>query len=205
MLDSPGAESQPNRNSVAAPQMRPWQGPMPQRVCSLASRHETCLRKAPYETSSQRQTRVDSVATFLRCGSSAVAFLSARTNPSAPLSTRNQLLRCCCSSGGRQSGYLALKQRQFHAADTGWLPRAEHIRDRGLQQIVGSNKTIFDAAPKQRRQLQVGHQMISAREVVASHFPVLPALLESHRLELLACRSLQLASSQCRTGCRVSP
>ncbi len=125
------AESQPNRNSVAAPQMRPWQGPMPQRVCSLASRHETCSRKAPYETSSQRQTMVDSVASFFRCGSSAVAFLSARTNPSAPSSTRNQLLRCCLFSRRppvRLSGPQAtpVPRRRYRLAP----PRRTHPRPR---------------------------------------------------------------------------
>src|SRR5580692_2135991 len=30
------------RNSVAGPQTRPWQGPMPQRVCNLAERHDVC-------------------------------------------------------------------------------------------------------------------------------------------------------------------
>src|ERR1043166_7399565 len=31
---------QPNKNSTAPPQTLPWHGPMPQRVCSFASRHE---------------------------------------------------------------------------------------------------------------------------------------------------------------------
>jgi hypothetical protein len=31
----------PHRNSVAGPQIRPWHGPMPHRVCSLAWRHES--------------------------------------------------------------------------------------------------------------------------------------------------------------------
>src|SRR5580658_331394 len=34
-----------NRNCVAGPQTRPWHGPMPQRVCSLAARHERCCRR----------------------------------------------------------------------------------------------------------------------------------------------------------------
>src|SRR5579859_1103095 len=50
----------PYRNSAADPQMRPWQGPMPHRVCSFASRHESQVRISPWVTSSQRHTIVAS-------------------------------------------------------------------------------------------------------------------------------------------------
>src|SRR5580698_2967802 len=37
----------PKRNSVAGPQTLPWHGPMPQRVCSFAVRHDVyaCKRE----------------------------------------------------------------------------------------------------------------------------------------------------------------
>src|SRR5579864_777762 len=50
------------RNWVAGPHTRPWQGPIPQRVCSLAARHEVCCRRREYGTSSQRQTVVSGEA-----------------------------------------------------------------------------------------------------------------------------------------------
>src|ERR1035438_6870232 len=46
------------RNCVVGPQTRPCQAPIPQRVCSLADRHDVCCRRREYETSSQRQTIV---------------------------------------------------------------------------------------------------------------------------------------------------
>src|SRR4051794_29123484 len=45
VFDSTKLDLQPKRNSDAAPQTRPWQGPMPQRVCSLASRQDLCTRR----------------------------------------------------------------------------------------------------------------------------------------------------------------
>src|SRR5690242_20811243 len=44
-----------SRNSRAGPHTRPWHGPMPQRVSSLAARQEACSRRRERETSSQRQ------------------------------------------------------------------------------------------------------------------------------------------------------
>src|SRR5579862_4158039 len=54
-----------NRNWVAVPQTLPWHGPIPQRVCNFAARHEVCSCKREYEISSQRQTMVSAVASFL--------------------------------------------------------------------------------------------------------------------------------------------
>lgn len=64
---------QPKRKLVAAPQILPWQGPMPQRVWSLAARQEGWLRSAPKGTSSQRQTMVASVGRVLSSGRRAKA------------------------------------------------------------------------------------------------------------------------------------
>ena len=52
----------PKRNSVAGPQTRPWHGPMPQRVCNFAVRHDVCACKREYGTSSHRQTNVSAAA-----------------------------------------------------------------------------------------------------------------------------------------------
>ena len=61
---------QPNRNSVAAPQILPWHGPIPQRVCNLAARQESLARKRSNVTSSQRQTIVSALASFFNSGRS---------------------------------------------------------------------------------------------------------------------------------------
>src|SRR4029079_2332325 len=54
--------SQPKRNSDAGPQMRPWQGPIPHRVCNLASRKLVKSLRRPKVTSSHLQTMVLSSA-----------------------------------------------------------------------------------------------------------------------------------------------
>jgi hypothetical protein len=60
------SRSQPNKKPVAAPHTRPWQGPMPQRVCSLAARHESYGPSRPRVTSSQRHTIVSGVASCIK-------------------------------------------------------------------------------------------------------------------------------------------
>src|SRR6201988_771235 len=59
---------QPNKNSTAPPQTIAWHGPMPQRVCNFADRHERCERRRSNVRSSQRQTIVcDAAKCFNSC------------------------------------------------------------------------------------------------------------------------------------------
>src|SRR5579859_2876649 len=71
---------QPKRTLEAAPQMRPWQAPMPQRDWSLASRQLPCCFTCPKVTSSQRQSSVSSIARVFNSGRKANASASNRRN-----------------------------------------------------------------------------------------------------------------------------
>src|SRR5205823_4800685 len=79
----------PKRNSAALPQMRPWQGPIPQRVCNLAARQESIVRTLPKSTSSQRQRIVSSRAMDFSSSHKAKARAIARTLRRATLRRRN--------------------------------------------------------------------------------------------------------------------
>src|SRR5690242_5310557 len=71
----------PSKNSSAGPHIRPWHGPMPLRVSSLAARQDACSRKRESETSSQRQTRVSGRGNSFNSGRRAKARSRAAAKP----------------------------------------------------------------------------------------------------------------------------
>ena len=118
---------QPKRNSAAAPQMRPWHGPMPHRVWSLASRHAACSLSAPWRTSSQRQTMVSSAGSSRSCGSSAQACCRARTKPRRRRRWAGETPRVFELAGCGQCGNLPLEQRAVRRRRCRWArPRSRH-------------------------------------------------------------------------------
>jgi hypothetical protein len=90
-----------NKNSAAAPQMRPWHGPIPQRVCSFAARHdsEDCNRSNVTSfTSAHNRVRRCQLLKFtsqfkrtIQCSRKLSLFVSRWKQRHAPTSLHQQL------------------------------------------------------------------------------------------------------------------
>ena len=129
------------RNSAAVPQMRPWQGPIPQRVWSLAARQVACWLRPAWRTSSQRQTTVSSAGRSLSRGSSAQACCSARTKPRLRWRLASQA-PCGVELADRgQRGDAAFEDGQLDAADAGRFTGAVQAGNGGLQHGIGDHES----------------------------------------------------------------
>src|SRR5580658_8621039 len=81
---------------------------------------------------------------------------------------------------GGVTGDFAFDEREFEAADSGGLAGAEYSGDGGLLILVHLNKVFAEAASAHARQLDVGYEMKTAREVVTFNFAGLPSARNAH-------------------------
>ena len=101
---------QPNRNSAAAPHIRPWHGPIPLRVCNFASRHELHARIRSKLTSSQRQTSVSSAARHSKLGPESKRGVECIGKSPVPFTFMKEAFRPRTSSCSSVPGNLAFRQ-----------------------------------------------------------------------------------------------
>src|SRR5277367_1913208 len=71
---------------------------------------------------------------------------------------------------GGIAGNFARDEREIEATDSGGLAGAERSSDRGLLIVIHFHKSVFQPAAAHARQLDVGYQMKTAREIIAFDF-----------------------------------
>ena len=210
MLDWTLAASQPKRNSVAAPQIRPWHGPMPQRVCSFASRQIACSRNLPKETSSQRQTMVSSVRQIPSVEDSSSRRAFSASNKSQPMLRRSIRFSPLRFSISRQPSNLPLDQRQVHAADPGRLAlRKTHRRPRCAADVDRAQNHPRSGTPAAPPIPGSAPNDIRKQGSRKAHSP-LPSPLQRHRFErssALRCNrpAIEIESASARRPAILNP
>src|ERR1041385_3015911 len=82
-----------------------------------------------------------------------------------------QLARLVILACDRESGDFAFDERQFESADPGRLARAVDVCDTRLLKLIDAHASVFNYASKQLRELDVRHEMIATREIIARDLP----------------------------------
>ena len=167
-------ESQPNRNSSAGPQTRPWQGPMPARVASLASR----ARRSGGEVAEARRPRSGRRSCPARGrGEAPRAERKARSH-GAPRSAGSA--RAPPGAGALGGGAvepagrseprdLPLGDRGFDAGDAAGLAGAEHAGERRSPATrPDHDRAAANVAAEQARELGVRDEAVADGRKVAA-------------------------------------
>src|SRR5271155_3663826 len=81
------------------------------------------------------------------------------------------------------AGDFACDERELEAADSGGLAGAERSGDRGLLIFIHFHKSVFEPAAAHARQLDVGYQVKTAREIIAFDFAGLALARNADALE----------------------
>src|SRR5579872_3277125 len=161
---------QPSKNSNAGPHTRPWQGPMPQRVSSLAARQEECSRRRESDVLATANQGLG-VGQFFQLGTEGKGSLQSGSGAAQPVAPGEQRAGGIEAAGGGIPGNLPFEQRQLQAADAGGLAGTVNAGHCSLLKIIYTDCAMFYGAAQERGQLGVGHEMKAAGQVVAGQAP----------------------------------
>src|ERR1043166_3097046 len=84
---------------------------------------------------------------------------------------RKQLARGVMFSCRGESRDLTLDERQLQTTDAGGLSGAVNVRHRRLLKLTNLNAAGLNCAAQQLRELDIRHEMKSARKIITRHAP----------------------------------
>ena len=163
--------------------MRPWQAPIPQRDCSLASRQPLNWRTFPRVTSSQRQSSVDSCARDLSSARKGKSCRHGRTKAMPRFSSAEQRLRFRLIPRSPHNRRFVLREPTVGSADPRRFAGAINVGYAGGLPIVHPDEVFRQVAAQGQRQFDIRNQPEAASEQITFFGPGRAAIRKPYALD----------------------